>query len=77
MKHTMMHEGAAPQRHEDGDRLEFRALFTISFAVCLAFVSFQRIVNVFSARDGIPEGSVIAEAKSAAYAAVGYAFMGH
>ena len=58
------------------DRLEYRLLLWISFTACLVFISARRMISVFAARSGVPEGSVVEEARAAAYAAVGYAFMG-
>lgn len=56
------------------DRLEYRALFALAFAPCLAAATWQRLFP--SGMNRSPQsGSVFAEAKSAAHAAVGYAFI--
>ena len=56
------------------DRLEYRALFALAFLPCLAAASWQRLFP--SGLNRAPQaGAVFAEAKSAAHAAVGYAFI--
>ncbi|MEO0635873.1 MAG: hypothetical protein AAFY73_04435 [Pseudomonadota bacterium] len=56
------------------DRLEYRALFALAFLPCLAAASWQRLFP--SGLNRAPQsGSVFSEAKSAAHAAVGYAFI--
>lgn len=54
------------------DRITFRLLVALCFAVCLVGIAFTRVFSV-----GAPnqfKQSIIAEARSAAYAAAGYAF---
>lgn len=56
------------------DRLEYRTLFALAFMPCLAAATWQRLFP--SGLNRAPQsGSVFAEAKSAAHAAVGYAFI--
>ncbi|MFK7791919.1 MAG: hypothetical protein AB8B88_04525 [Devosiaceae bacterium] len=59
------------------DRREFWLLFTLIFTLALPFVMLARLLpwRVFGAQSGA-RPSVIAEARSAASTAVGYAFMG-
>lgn len=56
------------------ERLMMKRLFIVVFPLCLASTALTRIVRVFGPRDGTVEGSVIAEARASAYAALGYAF---
>lgn len=57
-------------------RLEYRLLVATSFAVCLAMVAGQRVMRALRGRTANVSGeSVFAEARSAAHAAAGYAFI--
>jgi hypothetical protein len=64
------------RRHQErqSERLMMKRLFLVVFPLCLAVVALVRIVQVFGPRDGTVEGSIWAEAKASAYAALGYAF---
>lgn len=65
----------AHSRHVDtGDRIVFSLLLSIAYPVCLLSAISRRMFGMF--RDGSPQSgeSVFTEARSAAYAAVGYAF---
>jgi predicted nucleic acid-binding protein len=64
-------------RARGDDRREFWLLFALIFTLALPFVTLARLLpwRVFGAQNGA-RPSVIAEARSAASAAVGYAFMG-
>ena len=66
---------AGHARHIDaGDRMVYGLLLTISFPVCLAVAILRRSVGMFRTQPPSSGESVFAEARSAAYAAVGYAF---
>lgn len=66
---------AARLRKPDfSERLEFRLLVALSFAVCLAGFAVRRLSG--RAPKGSSYWSCVTEARSAAYAAVGYAFHG-
>lgn len=56
------------------ERLEFRLLVALSFTVCLAGFAVRRISG--RAPKGSSYWSCVTDARSAAYAAVGYAFHG-
>jgi hypothetical protein len=51
-----------------------RQLFLISYPFCLAAAIARRLAAQFDEGAPRPDQSVFAEARSAAYAAVGYAF---
>ena len=57
------------------DRIEYRALYALTFLPCLALVTWNRLFPSRANRSAAPSNSVIAEANSATHAAVGYAFM--
>lgn len=61
-------------QEREADRLMMKRLFFLVFPICFVAIALVRISTVFSARDGRAEGSVFAEAKASAYAALGYAF---
>ena len=61
-------------QEREADRIMMKRLFFLVFPLCLVVVALTRITTVFSARDARAEGSVFAEAKASAYAAIGYAF---
>ncbi|MCU0831656.1 MAG: hypothetical protein MUC58_09115 [Rhizobiaceae bacterium] len=54
------------------ERLEFRLLVTVSFAVCVVGFAVRRITG--RAPKGSSYWSCITDARAAAYAAAGYAF---
>ncbi|MDZ7823514.1 MAG: hypothetical protein U5K75_05355 [Ahrensia sp.] len=57
--------------HADtADRIEFRFLVVVAFTICVFAVGISRIFGA----GGPATESIFAEAKSAAFAAVGYAF---
>ncbi|MBO6673489.1 MAG: hypothetical protein JJ908_09015 [Rhizobiales bacterium] len=64
-------------RTRGGDRREFWLLFAFTFLLALPIVMLARLLpwRVFGEQRA-PRPSVIAEARSAASAAIGYAFMG-
>ena len=64
-------------RDRSDERRAFLVLFAITFALALPFVMLARLLpwRVFGAQLGA-RPSVIAEARSAASVAAGYAFMG-
>ncbi|TYC61784.1 hypothetical protein FMN50_05825 [Rhodobacterales bacterium] len=66
----------AISRHQarESERLMMKRLFLVVFPICLTATALTRLVRVFGPRDGTVEGSVVAEARAAAYAALGYAF---
>ena len=57
------------------DRLEYRALYAVAFLPCLLAASYARLFPSSVNKVYQHSGSVITEARSAAHAAVGYAFM--
>jgi hypothetical protein len=60
------------------DRIEYRALVALAFVLCLAGNLAKRVWRLVVPKTGhatIPRESIFAEAKSAAHAAVGYAFI--
>ncbi|MEM8704053.1 MAG: hypothetical protein AAGF82_19685 [Pseudomonadota bacterium] len=61
-------------REREAERVMMNRLFFLVFPLCFIAIALVRISTVFSARDGRAEGSVFAEAKASAYAALGYAF---
>ncbi|MBO3761752.1 hypothetical protein J5J10_21820 [Ciceribacter sp. L1K23] len=61
-------------RDRQSERALMRQLFLISYPLCLIAATSHRIALHFTAGSTRPEQSVFAEARSAAYAAVGYAF---
>ncbi|WP_127596903.1 hypothetical protein [Nitratireductor alexandrii] len=70
------HDNRLARRHREreSERQMMKRLFFIVFPLCLAAVALARVIQVFGPRDGTVEGSVFAEAKASAYAALGYAF---
>jgi hypothetical protein len=64
----------AAHRDRSAERHEMRQLFLISYPLCLIAVIARRMVRHFSGRSEKSDQSVFAEARSSAYAAVGYAF---
>ena len=55
--------------------LEYNLLFVACLSVCLPVITLQRIIRLVRGRTVNPyKESIFAEAKSAAYAAVGYTF---
>lgn len=75
MKSYSGHNEQIRSRLPASERLEYRFLLGISFTACLFFIAARRMTSVFAARSGVAEGSVVEEARAAAHAAVGYAFM--
>lgn len=73
---TPMQPNAPRTRHaeREADRLMMKRLFILVYPLCLAAIALTRIVTVFAARDAKAEGTVFAEARASAYAALGYAF---
>ena len=67
----------ASHRARDGHRREVWLLFALIFALALPVAMMARLLpwRIFGAQRA-PRPSVISEARSAASAAVGYAFMG-
>lgn len=66
--------GHAPGRHFGaGDRIQYRLLVAVSFLLCLVVALAGRVFG--AGRGRVTGQSVFQEAKSAAYAAAGYAFM--
>ncbi|WP_425088120.1 hypothetical protein [Stappia sp.] len=60
------------------DRLEYKALVALAFVLCLGAGLAKRILRLATPRPAKPpylRESIFAEAKSAAHAAVGYAFI--
>ncbi len=55
------------------DRLEYRLLVAAAFVICLAMVAMRRLTRS-ETQDGRGEG-LFAEARAAAHAAAGYAFI--
>ena len=62
------------QRDRQSERALMRQLFLISYPLCLIAATGKRIINHFDDGAIRPSQSVFAEARSSAYAAVGYAF---
>jgi hypothetical protein len=60
------------RKPEFTERLEFRLLVAVSFAVCLLGFAVRRLTG--RAPKGSSYWSCVTEARSAAYAAAGYAF---
>lgn len=57
------------------EKLEYNLLFAACLSVCLPVMAMQRVFRLIRGRTVNPYNeSVFAEAKSAAYAAVGYTF---
>ncbi|QLF68479.1 hypothetical protein FE840_002340 [Peteryoungia desertarenae] len=67
---------SADRRHRDrsDERMLMRQLFLITYPLCLASAVASRTMSLFSPHAAKHDQSVFAEARSAAYAAVGYAF---
>ncbi len=61
-------------RDRRSERAQMRQLFLISYPFCLAAAIARRLAAQFDEGAPRPDQSVFAEARSAAYAAVGYAF---
>ncbi|SIR42455.1 hypothetical protein SAMN05880582_11319 [Rhizobium sp. RU20A] len=68
--------GAAGSVHLDrrAERIEMRQLFLISYPLCLMAALARRATAFASGKAASSDQSVFAEARSSAYAAVGYAF---
>lgn len=64
-----------PRAANARDRLEYRLLVALSFVLCLGVAAVRRLLSGGRAAEGSGRQSVIAEARSAAHAAVGYAFI--
>lgn len=62
------------QRNRQSERTLMRVLFLVSYPLCLIAATTARIAMQFDSRVVRPDQSVFAEARSSAYAAVGYAF---
>ncbi|MEE4014878.1 hypothetical protein V1T76_22625 [Roseibium sp. FZY0029] len=73
---STMQDTGPTRRHQErrSEKLMMKRLFIVVFPLCLAVVVLARVVQIFGPRDGTVEGSVFAEAKASAYAALGYAF---
>jgi hypothetical protein len=63
-------------RDRQAERALMRQLFLISYPLCLIAATSRRITRHSDDRQSRPDQSVFAEARSSAYAAVGYAFHG-
>lgn len=57
------------------DRLEYRALVAAAFVICLVGLSAAALYQAIRGGGGQRRGSLVAEARSAAFAVVGYAFI--
>ena len=64
------------ERNRQSERARMRQLFLISYPLCLIAATGRRISGHHEKPAGLPGQSVFAEARSSAYAAVGYAFHG-
>lgn len=64
------------RRDRKADRAAMHRLFLISYPLCLIAAATRRIAGRADDRLRQPGKSVFAEARSSAYAAVGYAFHG-
>jgi len=62
------------QRTRQSERALMRQLFLISYPLCLMAATARRVSIHFDSAAKRPEQSVFADARAAAYAAVGYAF---
>lgn len=62
------------ERNRQSERALMRQLFLISYPLCLIAATTHRIALHFGSGSTPPEQSIFAEARSSAYAAVGYAF---
>ncbi len=65
-------------RLRPSERLGYQILVKLAFVLCLGFVLFERLASrrrPTSAASGRRNGSVIAEARAAAHAAIGYAYL--
>ncbi len=74
-----MSEGKSATGRKSGqmdlsDRLLYATLLALSFPLCLIAAVVARLVSGIGHHTGRSSQSIFAEAKSAAYAAVGYAF---
>ena len=67
---------SADRRHRDrnDERLLMRQLFLITYPLCLVAAATSRLIGLFGEQQQKHDQSIFAEARSAAYAAVGYAF---
>lgn len=67
---------SADRRHRDrkDERILMRQLFLITYPLCLMAAMTTRIAELFGTHHAQHDQSIFAEARSAAYAAVGYAF---
>lgn len=63
----------ASRRYGLWDRIEYQVLVKLAFILCLALALVRRLTG--RSDDEMTRGSVIAEARSAAHAAIGYAFL--
>ncbi len=55
------------------DRIEYQVLIKLAFALCLALALAKRLTGRRDKEN--PHASAIAEARSAAHAAIGYAYL--
>ncbi|MGV8938194.1 MAG: hypothetical protein ACOH2J_13805 [Allorhizobium sp.] len=62
------------EQNRNSERALMRQLFLISYPLCLIAATTARIALQFDSHAPPSEQSVFAEARSSAYAAVGYAF---
>ncbi|MCM2472486.1 hypothetical protein HGO38_03215 [Rhizobium sp. CG5] len=74
MHEMTTHETTDAERDRKSERALMRQLFLISYPLCLIAATGHRIAIQFDSHASRPDQSVFAEARSSAYAAVGYAF---
>ena len=73
MTNTEMSRLRASRRYGFWDRVEYQVVVKLAFVLCLAFALFKRLTGRSDRTN--TRGSAIAEARSAAHAAIGYAYL--
>jgi hypothetical protein len=61
-------------RNRYSERRMMKRLFLVVFPLCLVAAVVTRIVSVFDPHGGAAQRSIVAEARAAAHAAIGYTF---
>ncbi len=74
MNMTSQTAGRRAVRDHRFERIMVRLLFVICFPLCLTAALFVRLGKLFAAGETAPQSNVFSEARSAAFAAIGYAY---
>ena len=74
--YSTVHDDGPVGRYRDrnAERRTMKRLFLLVFPLCLAAAVVTRIVSAFDPHGGKAGTSLIAEARAAAHAAIGYTF---